>query len=373
MTIQVGAAGSIMPPVEAILKTARRNEEKGYDSLWWPDHWMAWHPQSIWTPDVTPLARFQPNPHVYMDPVTCMAAVAVHTERVRLGTAVTEPIRRHPALLAHEWLSLDHLSKGRAILGVGAGEAENNEPYGLSFARPVARLEESLAIIRLLWESADPVDFDGEFWTLRDAVCGLGPHTPEKYPPIWVGANGPRMLDICGRLGDGWMPTQFLPADVYAQRWERVRGAARAAGRDPDAIEASFYALMVVAATHEEAHRLLDDRILKGYLLVFPAEAYESRGYEHPMGRGAHPIRDYVPSRWGREETLKAIDAIPPEIAHECLLHGTPDEIVARVRAYEAAGARHAILWNVGFMGDLSTVRESFHLADDVMRALKAG
>ena len=74
MPVKVGAPGAINPPVDVVLKTAKRNEEKGYDSLWYPDHWMAWHPESIWTQDITPLAQFQPNPHVYLDPIACIAA-----------------------------------------------------------------------------------------------------------------------------------------------------------------------------------------------------------------------------------------------------------------------------------------------------------
>jgi len=150
MPVKVGAPGAITPPADLVIKTAKRNEEKGYDSLWYPYHWMAWHPESIWTEDITPIAKFQPNPHVYLDPVATMAAVGVVTERVQLGTCVTEPIRRHPAMLANEWLTLDHLTKGRVILGLGSGEAENNEPYGIPFEKTVSRFEEAITIIKLL-------------------------------------------------------------------------------------------------------------------------------------------------------------------------------------------------------------------------------
>ena len=71
--MRLGAAGTIMPPVEGVLKNARRLEDKGYDSIWWPDHWMGWFPQAIWTPEVTPLANFQQNPDVYLDPVAAIS------------------------------------------------------------------------------------------------------------------------------------------------------------------------------------------------------------------------------------------------------------------------------------------------------------
>ncbi len=370
MALTVGTGGAIMPPVETLIKTAKRAEERGYDAIWWPDHWMGWHPESIWTPDVGEIAAYMPNPHMYLDPVACMAAAAVHTERVRLGTAVTEPIRRHPSMLAHEWLSISHLSKGRAILGIGAGEAENNEPYGIDYSKQVSKLEEALEIIKLLWSTTEKVDFDGQFWALRDAVCGLGPYDG-RPPPIWVGALGPRMLDICGRLGDGWMPTVAMPVEVWASRWQAVCDAATKNGRDPDAIEPACYSLTIVAETHEEAHRLLDTRIPKGYCLVAGAETFAEYGAEHPFGEGFYGIRDYIPTRISREEGLRAIDAIPFEVAHALTVHGTPDDLVAYGKRYEAVGARHFILQNLTPLAAPAQTGASFRLLDDVVAGLR--
>jgi phthiodiolone/phenolphthiodiolone dimycocerosates ketoreductase len=368
--LEVGAPGTVAPPVEALLKNARRNEEKGYDAIWWPDHLMGWFPDSMWTPDVSPLAAVMPNPHVYLDAVAAMAAVAVHTERIRLGTSVTEPVRRHPAVLAQEWLSLDHLSKGRVILGIGAGEAENVTPYGMDYSRPVARFEEALTIIRLLWESDGPVDFDGDRWTLRDAVLGLGPYEAGRYPPIWTGARGPRMLDITGRLADGWLPW-WMPLEEFTESLARIRKSAEAAGRDPHAITPAMWCYVVAAEDHEEAHRLLNHRLPKSQLLIAPSEVYEERGYKHPLGQDFDGIRDYIPTRYGREEILSAIDAIPEEIAHDRTLHGTPDELVSIAREYEATGLRHIVLWNMSFFADISLVRESFELMDQIAATLK--
>lgn len=370
MPLTVGTGGAIMPPVETLIKTAKRAEERGYDAIWWPDHWMGWHPESIWTPDVAEIAAYMPSPHVYLDPVVCMTAAAVHTERVRLGTAVTEPLRRHPSMLAHEWLSLDHVSMGRAILGIGAGEAENNEPYGIDYSKQVSKLDEALRIVRLLWSTTEKVDFDGEFWTLRDAVCGLGPYGASA-PPIWVGALGPRMLEICGRLGDGWMPTVLMPPDQWAERFETVRAAARAAGRDADAFDGVVYALTIVADSHEEAHRLLDQRIPKGYCVVAGAETFAQYGASHPFGEGFYGIRDYIPTRIGREEGLAAIDAVPFEVAHALTAHGTPDDLVGMAREFEQRGATHLVLQNLTPLAAPARTGASFRLLDDVVTGLK--
>lgn len=372
MAIEIGAAGVVAPPAGMLVKTAKRNEEKGYDSVWFPDHWMAWHPESIWTPDVTPLADFQPNPHVYFDPVACIAAAGVHTEKIRLGTCVTETVRRHPAMLANEWLTLDHLTKGRAILGVGTGEKENTEPYGFAYEKVVSRYEEALTIIRLLWESNDPVNFDGSFWKLRDAVNGMSPHRPGKFPPIWTGAHGPRMCEITGRLGDGWLPSLQTPQE-YGEKLARIRESARAAGRDPSAITAGLWHYALIAPDHEACHRLLDSTLIRAYMLVLSSAVFERYGVDHPLGRGFDGIRDYIPTRVGREEALKASAAVPDALLHDIVLHGTPDDIAERVHEYEALGCEHIVLWNITFLADVTMIRDSYRLMDEVLYAVKSG
>ena len=84
---------------------------------------MGWHPDSVWTEDLTPLAAVQPNPHTYFDPLLMMGAVGAATDRIRVGSVVTDLIRRNPAMVAQQMLTLDHLTRGRAILGLGSGEA----------------------------------------------------------------------------------------------------------------------------------------------------------------------------------------------------------------------------------------------------------
>jgi alkanesulfonate monooxygenase SsuD/methylene tetrahydromethanopterin reductase-like flavin-dependent oxidoreductase (luciferase family) len=83
--LSVGTLGAIMPPGANLVANAQRSEAKGFDAIWWPDYYMGWFPQSLWTPDITQLAAFQPNPHVFFDSVSAIAAVGTQTQRVRLG------------------------------------------------------------------------------------------------------------------------------------------------------------------------------------------------------------------------------------------------------------------------------------------------
>ncbi len=367
--LKVGTLGNVMPPFDSAIKAAKLNEEWGFDSLWWPDHWMGWHPQSIWKPDIAELAKYQKSPDVYFDVVAAMAAIGVVTNRVQLGTTVTDCFRRHPALLAQAWLTLSHITKGRAILGIGAGEAENTEPYGIPFKQPATRMEEVLKIIRLLWENDEPVDFDGKIFQLKGAVLGMRPYA-EKYPPIWVAALGPKMLDIAGRLADGWLPMK-QEVKQYGEKLAAIRRSARAAGRDPSKITAGMFVQYVIAETHEEAHRMVNAPLAKAYVLVEPTSTFERFGVKHPFGENFYPLTDYIPSHYGREQVLDALDKVPSEVAEATLTHGTPEDIAAELKDYVEQGLEHVVLVNTTAFADVGKARSSFRLSNELLRLIK--
>ena len=117
---------------------------------------VSFWPDALWTPEFTDLATVSPSPHRHLDGMAVAAAAAVLTTNVPLATSVVDTVRRHPALLAQSALTIDHLSRGRFILGLGSGETENVVPYGFDFTRPVSRFEEALKVIRLLWDRPGP-------------------------------------------------------------------------------------------------------------------------------------------------------------------------------------------------------------------------
>ncbi|RMG45526.1 MAG: LLM class flavin-dependent oxidoreductase [Acidobacteria bacterium] len=367
--IELGLPGGIMPPFEKVIQQAQRAETEGYDSVWWPCHLMGWHPRSIWRTEITELARYQKSADVYFDPIAAMAAVGAHTERIRLGVGVTDVIRRHPAMLAQSILTLDHITRGRVILGLGSGEQCNITPYGLDFRRPVSRLEEGLRIIRLLWESrGEPVNFTGQFWTLQDAVLGLEPYGG-RCPPIWIAAHGPRMLKLTGRYADGWLPTMMTPEE-YADKLGVIRQAAQEAGRDPHAVTPGLLAYVIIDEDRSIIPKLMDSILVKGLCLLLPAEVFTRFGYEPPFGKEAVGFHDYIPSRFGYEEAMRVINKVPREVVEYYTLHGTPEDVAEQLQALAHAGLRHVVLWNITAFADVSKVRSSFQCLHRVKQIL---
>jgi probable F420-dependent oxidoreductase len=216
VTIVPSAAGRSDPIAEA-----QRAEELGFDLVAVWDHPHGEHPSfETWT---------------------LMTWIAARTSRIAIASDVLGLPFRLPALIAKMAETLDRLSGGRLILGLGAG---GNEEEIAGLGAPVREggerrqaLEEALEVIRGVWR--EPVfTYDGAYY--RNDAARLEPK-PARSIPIWLGAYGPRMLDVTGRLADGWIPSMgYLPPDRVGAAMDRVRTAAERAGRDPDALDYAY-------------------------------------------------------------------------------------------------------------------------------------
>ncbi len=365
MDIEIGVPGQIMPPAEKAIAMAKRNEASGFDAVWWPCHLMGWHSDSVWTPDITPLAEFQRNPHVYFDPLIMMGAVATHTTKIKLGVVVTDLIRRHPAVAAEMMLTIDHLSSGRAIFGLGSGEAMNCTPYGLDFSSPVGKLAEGIEVIRRLWKAEGPIDFDGKYFQLKDAVLGLNPYNGVE-PQIWTAAHGPRMLKITGELADGWLPTK-LDVGIYQESLGKIYDAAREKKRDIEHFTPGLLAYVLVTPDQETLERLQNHPLIRALMVMLPQEIFRKLGVEPPVD-GFH---GFIPSAVSRQEALRIIECIPPRVVDYYCFCGTPEQIAEQICEYQAVGLRHVILWNITPFGDPSLAGWSFKALEQIKDHLK--
>ncbi|MCZ7526683.1 MAG: LLM class flavin-dependent oxidoreductase [Acidimicrobiia bacterium] len=339
----VGIAMGPTPPFDAMARRVSRLAASGLRSFWWPDHLVAFHSAELWA--TGGLGRIQPDPHVYADPFVCMAVSAGAAGDALVGVCVTDAIRRNAATLAQTVLSLDHLAPGRVVLGLGSGEYANYGPYGVEVPSPARVLDEAAARIRRLLDDPGPDE--------QGAVMGLRPPEGSPGPRLWLAAHGPRGFRTAGRYGDGWIPN-FLTVDAWHAGKEAVASAAAEAGRDPSALTYGLSVQVVLQDDHEAAHRLLEHPVLKAFALLLPPERYEAVGASHPLGGGG--LHHMVASRAGADQ-LRAAEAVPFEVVHDQMLHGTPEEVAEQIGRYR--GLDHVVLWDPVPLADLDAARSA--------------
>jgi len=262
------------PQAAPLLELAQRAADLGFDSLWVGDSVLA-RPRH--------------------EPITLLAAVAARVPRVALGTAVLLPALRNPVLLAHQVATLDQISQGRLILGVGIASDVPNiraefAAAGVPWEKRVGRMLEGLRLARELW-TGKPVSWDGR-WKVEGAVLGPLPHRPGG-PPIWVAGSLPASLERAGKYFDGWLPNS-PDAALWGQRWKEVQAHARAAGRDPAALTGASYLTLAVDGDQARA-----DGRLNAYLEQYygqPAAAMRARQacYAGPAAGAAQWLGGFI-------------------------------------------------------------------------------
>lgn len=364
MEIEFGVPGQIMPPADKAVTFAQRAESDGFDSVWWPCHLMNWFPDSIWTEDISPLTKYQ-KVHTHFDPLLMMSAVGSQLERTRVGVVVTDLLRRNPAMAANALLTLDHITRGKAILGLGSGERLNVEPYGIPFDKPVGRFEEHLHAMRLLMDTDEPVTWEGSHFGLQDAVLHLPPYG-DRQPPVWIAAHGPRMLGITGRYGDGWLPTKMTP-EAYASSLDQILSSGEEAGRDMSHFTPGMLGYVLVGPDEEAVERMTHEALVRFLCVLLPSHVYRELGFTPPL-EGGSGFHDFIPTRVPREEAERIVEAIDPKVVRYYAFCGTPESVADQLKPYIANGLRHMILWNITAFGDPELARWSF----DGLRQIKA-
>ncbi len=227
-----GAQLSMHPPEEQ-LALVQRVEQLGFDSVWTGDH-VSFH-----------------NP--LYESLTLLASYAPITRRIRLGTAVYLLALRSPAVAAKITATLDVLSGGRLIFGVGVG-GENPKEFelcGVPHAERGARVTEGIDVVRALWREA-PATFHGRF--SRFEGVSIDPKPVQKLPPIWVGGRSDAALVRAGSQGDGWVSYVVQP-ERYARSLEKIREAAHAAGRSLTGFTGAHLAFITVGRDYERARK----------------------------------------------------------------------------------------------------------------------
>jgi probable F420-dependent oxidoreductase len=214
-------------PVD-VLELAKQADATDWHGVWLADHYM---------PDTGTTETAGGDMHEVWGVLPAVAAV---TQRVRVGPLVSPTTMHHPALLANRAATLDHLSAGRMVLGIGAGwQINEHAAYGVELNRRVSRFAEAIQVIRELL-TKERTTFQGSFYAFTDAPCD--PKPVQQPLPILVGASGPRMLRITARHAEEW--NAWADADSAGPLRRQVIEACEAAGRDPATMRTTTNALI---------------------------------------------------------------------------------------------------------------------------------
>ena len=210
-----------MPDIDELYRYAERAEALGFESLWAWDHIVL---------------GVEPAFPVF-ESLTTLTAIAARTSRIKLGTGVLVLPLRNPVVLAKTVATLDHVSKGRVLLGVASGwYAREFDAVGIPFKRRGRIMDRNLDLLLRLW-TEDRVRLQVDEFNLRDAR--LLPHPyHQPRPPIYVGGYVDAVLQRAGRLSDGWL-TYFYTPDSFQRSWDKVKAFAEEAGRDPSTLTAT--------------------------------------------------------------------------------------------------------------------------------------
>jgi phthiodiolone/phenolphthiodiolone dimycocerosates ketoreductase len=324
----------------------------GVDSFWVADHLNSLVPRAVATPRYFGGAKLVPKIDAQLEPWTMLGRLAATNRigRLRLGVGVTDAGRRNPAVTAQAAATLHLLTRGRAILRIGVGEREGNEPYGVEWTKPVARFEEAVATIRSLWDSCgDLVSRESPYFPLHNAIFDLPPYRG-KWPEIWIAAHGPRMLRAAGRYADAWYPQAALRPQDYARGLAAVRTAASDAGRDPMTITPAAGLFLITGCSRNQVDDALNSDIAKAFALNIPAQMWAAHGVDHPLGRDFAGAQDLMPQILDEETVLSYTAQVPVSLMKEFFLTGTPQEVVDQVAQWRDHGLRYLVVMNLSIL-----------------------
>jgi phthiodiolone/phenolphthiodiolone dimycocerosates ketoreductase len=289
-----------------------------------------------------------------VDPWVVLAAIGTQTRHVYLSPSVTDYQRCHPAKTSQIVATLDEISNGRAILGIGAGEAMNTVPYGIKWEKPDIRLEklkEAIQVTKLLWGSTweKPVDFNGKHYQLTKARLDQHP-VQRPHPPVYLGAYGnPRSLELAGELGEGWLPF-FCPPEIFSKRLELVKRGAEKARRRAEDIDRVVWLYAAVSSDPESRRKA---KALIKWLLLSERYVLKDLGYSIPLAyRFGYQVVPYADANMVKAYE-EAANKVPDEAAEKLmekrmLAVGDADECIETIEGFRRVGATHFAIRHLG-------------------------
>jgi phthiodiolone/phenolphthiodiolone dimycocerosates ketoreductase len=307
---------------------------------------------SIWAMDHTNVPQWKNA--IVNDAWLMLAAIGALTTKVELGTCVTDAIRRHPSTIALTTVTLDRLTNGRGMLGIGAGEAQNVVDFGIEFTKPVTKLKEQLEVIEKLFQSNpdNRVDYSGQYYKLTNA-CLQAKSIRKPRPPIYIAAGAPKTLELCAKYGDGWIPIGYTP-ELFKSHANVIQEHAKNNGRDLSSFQFANDVDVYFTEDGEEAWNkmknavkvsLYKPELLKVHNISQDSE-FDFRKYftEYTMDKPEM-----------MEQMKKAALKIPDSVARTAIGVGKPDEVIEMLERFINAGTNHFIIrfWGDGYFKNI--------------------
>ena len=326
-------------PPPGALESVQEAERLGFDSIWTAEAYGS-------------------------DALMPLAWWGSHTERIRLGTAIVQISARTPAATAMAAMTLDYLSGGRMILGLGVSGPQVVEGwYGQSFAKPLARMREYIGILRAIWARQGPVTNHGEHYPLP-LLDGTGLGKPLKssiHPlrediPIYLAAEGPKNIAMAGELCDGWLALFYSPHHDEFYRDALAEGFARpSARRDPEAFDVAATVPLIVTDDIESAA----DALRPMYALYFGGMGAKGTNFHANvairMGYEAEVAK--IQELYLGGHKTEAAAALPTKLLEQLTLIGPKDKIRHDLEAW-----RDSIVTTMLIGGDPATLRTAAEL-----------
>lgn len=307
--------------VKDLINFAKKSEDAGLDSVWYPDHILF-------------MAK-KLTPEVW----SVITGASVVTRRIQLG-AIGDPHRMHPATMAHRLATVDHISNGRVFSCLGYGEKMNLDNYGIEWDRALSRLKESVEVMRGLW-SGEPTSYAGKYYKLQDAEIRINPSNGNV--PVYIAATGPNALKTAGEIGNGWV-TNAMPTWVYEKKSETVNKGLESSRLEQDRFERAIYVFLSIADNKDDAYQTLDN--IK-HAIIWPdvieeagyeldiAEEYKGLSYTTIMPNDTRMMRKF--REMGRKYYTR-------EILSDFVVYGNAEDVKKRIREYMDSGVNHFIL-----------------------------
>ena len=286
-------------------------EAAGYDSVWVPEAFGS-------------------------DAFTLLGLLAGKTNRMKLATGIVNVYSRSPALLAQSFATLDEISGGRAIIGLGAsGPIVVKNWHSQAFDKPMTRTREAVEIIQLAL-SGERVDYEGACFRLEGFRMLIRPI--QDRIPIYLATLKSRAVRQTGEIADGWLPTHVSVRNIEASRAPLVAGA-NAAGRDPLEIDMAALTLVACSDDGETARALCREHL--AYYIGGMGTFY----HELMHGYGYGDVADRIKSAWRNGNRAGAADVIPRDVLDDLVVAGNRAECLAAIEARREAGISHLVVF----------------------------